>query len=100
MNTVLTKEGNSFTIKIVGRFTTDEAPGFLKAIEPATSEKGAALVVDAAELEFISSAGIRCFIMLLKSCEANGSSLTLRSLTPQIKDIFSLTALIDKFNIE
>ena len=88
------------TVTLSGRFTTDEAAGFLKDIEPLMEERRADVSMDLAGLDFISSAGIRCFVMLLKACNANESTLTLKNLTPQIKDILTLTALIDKFKLE
>lgn len=85
---------------VKGRLSTDEAAGFLKDIEPAMEESGADITMDLSGLEFISSAGIRCFIILLKTCQSKGSTLKLTNLTPPIKNIFTLTSLTDKFGIE
>lgn len=100
METTLTREGNSVLVNVKGRLMTDEAEGFLKAIDPLMKESGVNITMDLAGLEFISSAGIRCFVMLLKACQAKGNSLRLKNLTPQIKNIFTLTALIDMFEID
>ena len=99
MKTTIEKNGEAVNISIQGRFSTDEAAGFLKDLEPVMEERNKTVTMDLAELDFISSAGIRCFVMLLKTCQANNSTLWLKNLTPQLKDIFTLTALIDKFNI-
>ena len=100
MDTVIKKEGNVFLVTVNGRFTTDEATGFAKAAQPLMQEKSAAVVMDLAGLDFISSAGLRCLVMLLKACDANATELRLKNLTPQLKDILTLTALIDKFKVE
>ena len=100
MTTKLSKEANVFMVSIAGRFTSDAAASFLKEIDPVIQESGCDVVMDLADLEFISSAGLRCFVVLLKACQANGSTLRIRNLTPQIRDIFTLTALIDKFVVE
>ena len=100
MNTEIKTNGKTIEVSIVGRFSTDEAEGFLAAIKPAMESRQVEVIMDLSQLDFISSAGIRCFVMLLKTCEANDSSLCLKNLTPQLKDIFTLTALIDKFHIE
>lgn len=100
METNITREGASALATVTGRLTTDEAAGFLQAIEPLMDESGLQITMDLGGLEFISSAGIRCFVMLLKACGAKGSTLKLKNLTPQIRNIFSLTALLDKFEIE
>ena len=100
MTTTLSNNAGTIEVTIAGRFTTDEAAPFLKDIEPLMEERGKTVVIDLAGLEFISIAGIRCFVMLLKACTANSTALRLKNLTPQIKDIFTLTALIDKFEVE
>ena len=100
MKTEIKTEGKTVNVTVSGRFTSDEAAPFLKSIDSLMDARQAEIVMDLSGLDFISSAGIRCFVMLLKACEANGSSLCLRNLTPQLKDIFTLTALIDKFHIE
>lgn len=100
METRINNQDNNFEVSVKGRLTTDEAEGFLKDIEPLTKESKCHITMDLGELDFISSAGIRCFVMLLQGCKAKGSTLRLKNLTPAIKNIFSLTALLDKFEIE
>ena len=100
MITKVTINGKKADVEVGGRLSTDEAAGFLKEIDPLMQEKYEEITMDLAGLDFISSAGIRCFVMLYKACASKGTKLTLKNLTPQIKDIFTLTALLDKFNIE
>ena len=100
MITTLTIDGHKALICLKGDFTTDEAEGFQQKTAPVMAGGFDVAVMDLADLEFISSTGIRCFIMLLKACESKGTALKLRNLTPQIQDIFSLTALLDRFDIE
>ena len=100
MKTTFIKNGSDATVSVVGRFTTDEAAGFLKDIDPVMQEMFGQVTMDLSGLEFISSAGIRCFVMLHKACASTGTKLVLKDLTPQIRDILTLTALIDKFNVE
>lgn len=100
METLVNMNGGNAEVCVKGRLSTDEAAGFLKAIEPLMNESGIRVVMDLGGLEFISSAGIRGFIMLLKACQSKGSTLVLKNLTPQIESIFRLTALLDKFQIE
>ena len=100
MTTKLTREGADATVTVCGRFTSNEAEQFLGDIESLTSNRLENITIDLSGMDYISSAGIRCFVMLLKSCNAGGTRLTLKNLTPQIKDIFSLTSLLDKFNVE
>ena len=100
MDTTLVREEGRAVISLKGRFTTDEAPSFTKVIESLQQDIPPKVVMDLEGLDFVSSAGIRCFVMLHKACSALGSALTLTHLAPQITDILTLTALIDKFNVE
>lgn len=100
MDTLISRENNDVEVVVTGRLTTDEADGFLKKIDPLMQENGLNITLNLAGLEFISSAGIRCFILLLMSCKSKESTLVLKNLTPQIRNIFNLTALLDKFDIQ
>ena len=100
MKTTVVKNGKEIAVSLDGRFTTDVTTEFLKDIESLMEERHLEITMDLGSLEFISSAGIRCFVMLLKACTANESTLCLKNLTPQIRDIFTLTSLIDKFKVE
>lgn len=100
MDIKVNKDGRNIEMSVAGRLTTDEAAGFLKETEPLMNGEGLHITMDLAGLDFISSAGIRCFIILLMACKSKGSTLLLKNLTPQIKNIFTLTALLDKFEIE
>ena len=99
MDTTVAKTDKGALVTVSGRFTTDEAASFLKAVEPLIADQ-TDITMNLEKLEFISSAGIRCMVMLLKSCQASGARLVLKNLTAQIKDIFTLTALLDRFEIE
>lgn len=100
MQTTISREGNAVNVSVNGRLSTDEAERFIKDLDPLMKEDGLQITMDLSGLEFISSAGIRCFMLLLMSCQSKGSSLVLTNLTPQIRNIFSLTALLDKFGIK
>ena len=100
MTTSIINESNVYTVTVSGRFTTDAATDFLQTMEPLMQKKGIAVVMELGEMAFISSAGLRCFVLMLKTFKAAGSTLTLRNMPPQISDIFTMTALIDKFTVE
>ena len=100
METYIEREENRATISIKGRFTADEAQNFIKITDDLKQEQLSEILMDLSELEFISSAGIRCFVLMLKACEKSGTVLRMKNLTPQVREIFTLTTLIDKFNVQ
>ena len=100
MNIEINKESATRTVATVnGWLSSAEAEEFSEKLLPLAGEPGE-LALDLAGLEYISSAGIRCFLQLLKASKAAGSKLILVNMLPQVKDIFSLTALLDKFDLE
>ncbi len=80
-------------VRIVGRLdaVTYEAaqPVLLEALDKST----AGVIMDMASLEFISSAGLRIMIMLLKKATADKKQIAMVSASPAIYKIFKIAAL-------
>lgn len=79
-------------IQISGRITADNAGQVEDDINQARAEApGAQVVIDADDLEYISSAGLRVVMRLLKSL----GTLTVRNARPDVYDVFEMTGLTD-----
>ena len=57
------------------------------------------LVIDCAGMEYISSAGLRSFITLLKRATAEGCGLTVTNLNDAIRTVFDMTGFTQIFKI-
>lgn len=57
------------------------------------------IIIDCTDMEYISSAGLRSFITLLKGAKAAGRSLELHNLSASIRSIFDMTGFSSIFNI-
>lgn len=97
---VITKnaEGEKLTLNVQGRLDTTTAPQLeaeLKSSVGGVSE----LVLDFAELEYISSAGLRVLLSAQKVMSRQGS-MVVRNVNEDIMDVFELTGFADILTIE
>ena len=51
------------------------------------------------QMSYISSSGLRCFLILQKSVQKNQGSLIIEAMRPEIKNIFEMTGCTSLFNI-
>ena len=58
------------------------------------------LVVDLSGVEYVSSAGLRVFLMLARKVKASGGRLALCGLPPSVKQVFDLAGFTALFVVE
>ena len=91
-------EGKKLTLNVQGRLDTTTAPQLEKELTgslPDVSE----LVLDFADLEYISSAGLRVLLSAQKVMNRQGSMIV-RHVNEDIMDVFELTGFADILTIE
>lgn len=98
MTVNIIRNGTELTAAIEGRLDTLTAPEFEEKLEPEL-EDTEKLVLDLAELEYISSAGLRVLLSAIKVMEEQGE-MVLRNVRPDVMDVFEVTGFIDMLNIE
>jgi anti-anti-sigma factor len=77
-----------------GRLDFDAAPGFQEALERALGGAGkapAALIIDGTGLEYVSSAGLRAFLLVARAAQRAGVAFALCSLQPAVREVFDLS---------
>jgi anti-anti-sigma factor len=77
-----------------GRLDFDAAPGFQQAIERILGGAGkapAAMIIDGAALEYVSSAGLRAFLLAAKAAQRAGIAFALCALQPAVREVFELS---------
>ena len=85
-----TIDGEKLTLKVVGRLDTITSPD----LEAAVKLDGVKEVVfDFAELEYISSAGLRILLSVQKAMMACGGKMTVANLNAMIAGVFEMTGL-------
>jgi anti-anti-sigma factor len=77
-----------------GRLDFDAAPGFQQALERVLGAAGkapAVLIIDGAALEYVSSAGLRAFLLAAKAAQRAGVAFALCTLQPAVREVFELS---------
>ena len=88
---------NKITIRLTGRIDSQNAPEKERELlEILEKEAGSTLVIDASELSYISSAGLR---ILMKLRKTYGEGIQIREVSPEVYDIFDTTGFTELFDI-
>ncbi|PKP53910.1 MAG: anti-sigma factor antagonist [Bacteroidetes bacterium HGW-Bacteroidetes-1] len=98
MNVQITNSENYTIIKVQGRIDTITATDF-EAKVMTTLEQSKKLVINCSELDYISSSGLRVFLLTQKKINAAGGTLKLCCLQPTIKEIFDISGFSTIFSI-
>jgi len=91
MEVTVNRDGNKVNMKVSGRLDTTTAPDFQEAIKALLEEKNLNIEIDCSEMEYTSSIGLRCFLMLQKGVNANGGKLVLSGMQSKVREVFDIT---------
>ena len=87
------------TLEITGRLDTTTAPN-LEAVINELSEDTKELVFNMADLEYISSAGIRVLLFAYKKMNQSGGIMRIEKANEMVCEVFEMTGLSEMLNQE
>ena len=91
------QENNRLTIYLEGRIDTNNAAQTERELlDAAATAPGATVVLDAGELEYISSAGLRALMKLRKTV---GTAITVENVSPEVYEIFEVTGFTELLDV-
>lgn len=96
MNIVKELEGTTLTVKLEGRLDTLTAPELEEDMQESL-EGVTNLVVDLEALEYVSSAGLRVLLRLMKQMK---QQMVIRNVSELVNEVFEVTGFSDIFTIE
>ncbi|MBQ0061793.1 MAG: STAS domain-containing protein [Bacteroidales bacterium] len=95
------KESNGTITGILnGRLDTAASAQFSRDIQPLLDNADKHIVLDCNALEFISSSGLRLFLSLRKQSIAKGGNVTIKGVSPEVKQVFTITGFYSLFSFE
>jgi len=97
MRVTETKADDKIILAIEGRVDTTTAPELQNSIL-AAFQKGNHLVVDFAEVAYISSAGLRSLLIGQKTAASKGGTMVLTNVSDAVMEIFDTTGFSDILN--
>jgi anti-anti-sigma factor len=88
----------SMVLTPTGRLDHDNCDAFREALEPYLREGAqgsGGIVFDLSELDYVSSAGLRCFMIAAKEAKTLGGKILIAAMQPMVAEIFQ----ISRFNL-
>jgi len=88
-------QSDPLTLALAGRLDTLTAPELDKALDEALARnKPARIVFDLGLLEYLSSAGVRCFIRARKAIEPAGGKVAIVNPQPAVRKVLDIVKAI------
>ena len=100
MTLTIKNDNNIYTGVLEGRLDTVNAAEFGKQIQPLIDNADKEIVLDCSALEYISSSGLRQFLVLRKAVEAKKGKLTIEHINEEIRNVFKITGFFSLFDIK
>ena len=91
MQIIEEKQKDVHIFKLSGRLDSNTSPAFEEKIVQAIDTGALAVVVDFAELEYLSSAGLRVLLKATKSLKQTSGKMVLCSMADYVREVFEIS---------
>ena len=85
---------NAVVLSVAGRLDQDTCDDFrqelMKHVEQ-TAHEGGAIILDLEGLEYVSSAGLRCFMLASRQAKSQHGRILVAALQPMVAEIFEIS---------
>ncbi|WP_310600531.1 STAS domain-containing protein [Desulfobulbus sp.] len=98
MNIRTHQENDALHLALNGRLDTTTSPQLDEAIRALAASSN--LILDFAQLSYLSSAGLRVLLSAQKRAMSSGGSLRIRNANESILEVFELTGFSDFLTLE
>jgi anti-anti-sigma factor len=92
-----TKQGNAAVLILSGRMDAESAPRFESACAQQLADGMTHIVLDMTGLQYVSSMGIRSFVLIGKQAKAGGGAVLLCGMKGFVKEVFDMTYVTSLF---
>jgi anti-sigma B factor antagonist len=94
MNVTPRRYANAVVLSVSGRLDQDTCEGFrgdLSRHIEASAREGGAIVLDLSGVEYVSSAGLRCFMLASRQVKSLAGRIFVADLQPMVREIFEIS---------
>jgi anti-anti-sigma factor len=91
--------GPQLLIAVSGRLDTSSAPRFDEKVAPLLAEPHKQILVDISGVTYISSAGLRSILHLVKYATDHGGRVGLYSVPAQIMDVLEISGFPERLDV-
>ncbi|MBR1499334.1 MAG: STAS domain-containing protein [Bacteroidaceae bacterium] len=97
MKTTIQETGGKVVAVLEGSLDTVAAAETEEALRPLNDVEGKDIIIDCTKLEYISSAGLRIFLVILQNAEEKGGHVYIRGINDTVREIFTITGFSNIF---
>lgn len=97
MNIESRREGNAGVVTVSGRMDAESAPQFESVCEELLKSGASHVVVGMADLQYVSSMGLRSFLVIARQAQAKGGGVLLCGMKGFVKEVFDMTHVTQLF---
>ena len=94
MNVTSRRFANAVVLRVEGRLDQDTCNAFtgdlMKSVDVAAVD-GGGVVLDLSGLEYVSSAGLRCFMLASRQAKSHHARIAVAALQPMVSEIFEIS---------
>ena len=100
MNILSERNGSEINVIIDGRIDTTNFNEFESLTEELLKDQTSKITLDCSKLNYISSSGLRIFLLIQKKMISTKGVLILKNMQPSIREIFDISGFSTIFKIE
>ena len=91
MNITESKHGGTLVIAPSGRLDTTSTPAFQERLLNCIAGGGTSVLLDLADVDYISSAGLRALLIATKRVQAGGGRFAICALADNVREVFQIS---------
>lgn len=99
MTMTIENQGDLAVVALTGRLDSTNAAETEARILAQIESGHPRIVVDASGLDYLSSAGLRVFLVVAKRVKAAGGGLALHSLTDHVREVFEISGFVNVLTV-
>lgn len=96
---ILENTPGHLAIEMRGELNTVEAQKLLQKVDTYKHLLNKPVLIDLTQLDFISSTGLRWFLMIKKEASANGQKVTVKGMNTNVASVFQMTGFDKMFDL-
>ena len=91
--------GDTFVVTAQGRLDSGASAVFAEKVGALITSANPKLLIDFAEVDFVTSAGLRAVLVLVKKVKAAGGSFALCAVQEPVREVLDITGFTDMLRI-
>ena len=97
MKTTFEEKDGKYIMHFEGRLDTASSVQTEQEMKVLHDCEGHDIILDCAQLEYISSSGLRLFLALLKVAKSKGSKISISGMNDNLRQVFAMTGFTHLF---